>query len=85
MFDFGVRGFGRTMAVVFVAGCGWLGWSHGAELNDPWRWGTAGLLSGLVFFLPIALYMGYYWGSRVAIVDGIERNPETDADEPPLK
>ena len=81
MFDFGVRLFGGALAAFAVFGCGLLGLSNGAQLNDQWHWAAAGLLSGLVFFSPIALYGGYYWGSRIASINGVARDPTTDADE----
>ena len=84
VFDSGVRLFGRSMAAFFVAGSAWLGWTIGPGQNDPWRWLAAVLLSGVVFGVPVALHLGYYWGSRIATLSGIERDSLVEVGDHPV-
>ena len=83
VYNFGVRLFGLTVAIALVLICGWLGWSNENAAGDRWWWLAAGILCGMVLAFPIGLYMGYFWGTTVAMFYGVERDASNKVCDPP--
>jgi hypothetical protein len=85
VYDFGVRGFGFSTAVGLTAITTWLGWATDSVgffvLFGPMM--TAGLLAGLFFGTPVALYLGYFWGINFAALTGVEHDHRIEVGEPP--
>jgi len=82
VYDFGVRGFGFSTTVALTAILTWLGWAtDSAGLFGPMM--TFGLLAGLFFGTPVALYLGYFWGTTFAALTGAEHDPRLEVGEPP--
>jgi hypothetical protein len=82
VYDYGVRGFGFSTAVGLTAIITWLGWAtDSAGLFGPMM--TAGLLAGLFFGTPVALYLGYFWGTSFAALTGVEHDHRVEVGEPP--
>jgi hypothetical protein len=44
---------------------------------------TAGLLAGLFFGTPVALHLGYFWGTTFAAMTGVEHDHQVELGEPP--
>jgi hypothetical protein len=42
-----------------------------------------GLLAGLFFATPVALHLGYWWGSIFAALTGVEHDHQVEVGEPP--
>lgn len=82
VYDYGVRGFGFSTAVGLTAIITWLGWATDSNgLFGPMM--TAGLLAGLFFGTPVALYLGYFWGTSFAALTGVEHDQRVEVGEPP--
>jgi len=82
VYDYGVRGSGFGTAVGLVAIITWLGWAtDSAGLFGPMM--TFGLLGGLFFGIPVALHLGYWWGSTFAALTGVEHDHQVEVGEPP--
>jgi hypothetical protein len=82
VYDFGVRGFGFAMAVSLVVIVAWLGWTaDSGAIFGPMM--LAGALAGLFFGVPVALHMGYFWGTNFAKLLRIDREPRIEIGEPP--
>ena len=72
-YDYGVRGFGFGTAVALTAIITRLGWAtDSAGLFGPMM--TVGLLAGLFFGAPLALHLGYFWGTAFAAMTGAEHD-----------
>lgn len=81
-YDSGVRGFGFGTAVGLTAIITRLGWAtDSAGLFGPMM--TAGLLAGLFFGTPVALHLGYFWGTTFAAMTGVEHDHQVELGEPP--
>jgi hypothetical protein len=82
VYDYGVRGFGFSTAVGLTAIITRLGWAaDSAGLFGPMM--TGGLLSGLFFGTPVALHLGYFWGTTFAALTGVEHDHRVELGEPP--
>jgi hypothetical protein len=82
VYDYGVRGFGFSTAVALTAIITRLGWAtDSAGLFGPMM--TVGLLAGLFFGTPLALHLGYFWGTTFAAMTGIEHDHRSELGEPP--
>jgi len=82
VYDYGVRGVGFSTAVGLTAIIAWLGWATDSDgLFGPMM--TAGLLTGLFFGTPVALYFGYFWATTTAAVTGIEHDHRVEVGERP--
>jgi hypothetical protein len=82
VYDFGVRGFGFGTAVALTAIVTRLGWAtDSAGLFGPMM--TLGLLAGLFFGTPVALRLGYFWGTTFAALTGVEHDDRVEVGEPP--
>jgi hypothetical protein len=82
VYDSGVRGFGFSTAVAVTAIIARLGWATDSDgLFGPMM--TFGLLAELFFGTPVALHLGYWWGSRFAALTGVEHDHQVEVGEPP--
>jgi hypothetical protein len=82
VYDSGVRGFGFSTAVAVTAIIARLGWAtDSAGFFGPMM--NFGLLAGLFFGTPVALHLGYWWGSRFAALTGVEHDHQVEVGEPP--
>lgn len=82
VYDSGVRGFGFSTAVALTAIIARLGWAtDSAGLFGPMM--TFGLLAGFFFGTPVALHLGYWWGSSFAALTGVEHDHRVEVGEPP--
>jgi hypothetical protein len=82
VYDSGVRGFGFSTAVGLTAIITRLGWATDSTgLFGPMM--TFGLLAGLFFGTPVALHLGYWWGSSIAALTGVEHDLRIEVGEPP--
>jgi hypothetical protein len=83
VYDYGVRGSGFGTAVGLIAIITWLGWATDSTgLFGPMM--TLGLLAGLYFGSPVALHLGYWWGTAFAALTGVEHDHSVEVGEPPL-
>jgi hypothetical protein len=79
VYNYGVRGYGATMAVFLIALSGYVGATQLATSEDDrFACTVVGLVFGALFGTPVALGLGYFWGVWFARVKGLE--PDTDAD-----
>jgi hypothetical protein len=82
VYDFGVRGFGFSTAVAITAIVTRLGWAtDSVGLFGPMM--IAGVLAGLFFGTPVALHLGYFWGTTFAALTGVEHDHRVEVGEPP--
>jgi len=82
VYDYGVRGSGFSTAVGLTAIITWLGWANdSAGLFGPLM--TFGLLAGLFFGTPVALHLGYFWGTTFAALTGVKHDQWVEVGEPP--
>jgi hypothetical protein len=77
VYDVGVRGFGVSVAVVMVACGGYIGAKIVALSSaDAVPCAIAGAIFCAVFGMPVALGLGYFWGTQMAWFEGLE--PDKD-------
>jgi hypothetical protein len=82
VYDYGVRGVGFSTGVSLTAIITWIGWAtDSAGLFGPMM--TAGLLAGLFFGTPVALNLGYFWGTTFGAVTGVEHDYRVEVGELP--
>jgi hypothetical protein len=82
VYDYGVRVFGFSTAVSLTAIITRLGWAaDSAGLSGPMM--TGGLLAGLFFGTPVALHLGYFWGTTFGALTGVEHDHRVELGEPP--
>jgi hypothetical protein len=82
VYDSGIRGFGFATGVSLIAIVTWLGWTaDSGPLFGPMM--LTGLLAGLFFGVPVALHMGYFWGTAFAVRTGVEHDPRVEVGKPP--
>ncbi len=82
VYDYGVRLFGFSTAISIILIVSWLGSTadYGA-LSGPMM--PLGALAGVFFGVPVALHLGYWWGTTVAAVTGVEHDHQVEVGEPP--
>ena len=81
-YDYGVRGFGFSTAVALTAFITRVGWAtDSAGLFGPMM--SVGLLAGLFFGTPLALHLGYFWGTAFAAMTGAEHDHQVELGKPP--
>jgi hypothetical protein len=82
VYDYGVRLFGFSTAISIIAIVGWLGWTaDSGALFGPMM--ILGALAGLFFGVPVALNLGYWWGSVFALIINAEHDSKVEIGEPP--
>jgi len=82
VYDYGVRGYGFGTAVGLTAIITWLGWATDSDgLFGPMM--TLGMLAGLFFGTPVALHLGYWWGTNFAALTGVEHDHGVEVGDPP--
>jgi hypothetical protein len=82
VYDYGVRGFGFSTAVALTAIITRLGWAtDSAGLFGPMM--LLGLFAGLFFGTPVALHLGYIWGTAFAAMTGIDHDDRIEVGKPP--
>jgi hypothetical protein len=82
VYDYGVRGFGLYMAVAITVILS----SLGGATDASGLWGPMmmfGLLAGLFFGTPVALHLGYFWGTTFAAMTSAEHDLHLEVGEPP--
>jgi hypothetical protein len=73
VYNHGVKGFGVLTAVSYVLGAAYLGWSTiAATPDDRLACAIASALFAAAFGTPVALGMGYLWGTWMARYLGYE-------------
>jgi len=82
VYDYGVRLFGFSTAIGLIFILSWLGWtSDSGTLFGPMM--IAGALAGVFFGVPVALHLGYFWGSIFAAVVNAQHDSKLEVGEPP--
>jgi hypothetical protein len=73
VYNRGVKGFGVLTAICYVLGAAYIGWSDiAATPDDRLACAIAAALFATLFGTPVALGMGYVWGTWVARYHGYE-------------
>jgi hypothetical protein len=73
VYNFGVRGYGSAMAIFFIAGGAFIGATMVATSpSDVLACAIGGAIFAAMFGTPVALGMGYLWGSWMAFFEGLE-------------
>lgn len=82
VYDYGVRLFGFATAISIIIIVGWLGsTADSGILFGPMM--ILGALAGFFFGVPVALNLGYWWGSTLAVIVNAEHDSTLEIGEPP--
>lgn len=82
VYDFGVRIFGFWTAILIILLLSRLGaTADSGTLFGPMMF--LGALAGVFFGVPLALNMGYFWGSAFAAIVNAEHDSHLEIGEPP--
>ena len=82
VYDYGVRLFGFSTAISIIVIASWLGsTADSGTLFGPMM--ILGALAGVFFGVPVALHLGYFWGSIFAAIVNAEHDLKVEIGEPP--
>jgi hypothetical protein len=82
VYDYGVRLFGFSTAISIIFIISWLGWTADyGTLFGPMM--ILGALAGVFLGVPVALHLGYWWGTTFAALTGVEQDHRIEVGEPP--